>query len=49
MKLTQDQMKELCMYGGELEVVDTDDEDLVNVVITIPMDRFTADHAIRSV
>ncbi len=42
MKITYAQMQALGIYGGDLEVVDTDDEDLVNIVVTIPVDRFTA-------
>ena len=42
MKLTYNRMQELNMYEGELEIVDTNDEDLVNIVVTIPVDRFTA-------
>ena len=42
MKMTYDQMEELNMYESEFEIVDTDDEDLVNIVVTIPVDRFTA-------
>jgi len=49
MELTYEQMKKLLMYGGELEVVDTDDDNLVNIVVTIPMDRWTAAHVIEKI
>lgn len=41
-KITYKSMKELSLYDGSMEIVDTKDQDLVNIVITIPMDRGTA-------
>ena len=43
-KMTQDRMKELSMYEGTLEIEDTEDEDMVYLVVKIPMDRMTAAH-----
>lgn len=42
MNMTYNRMKELCMYEGTLEVEDTEDEDMVYVVVKLPMDRMTA-------
>jgi len=42
MKTTYNRMQELCMYEGTLEVEDTEDEDMVYIVVRIPMDRMTA-------
>ena len=43
-KTTHDRMKELLMYEGTLEIEDTEDEDMVYLVVKIPMDRMTAAH-----